>query len=66
MSGLSFNIAKRYLYGKKSANSINIITGISVFGPSNTAYWAHVGGALTGLLLMLYWKRTQFDNNRWN
>ncbi|MBT8231581.1 MAG: ABC transporter permease [Bacteroidia bacterium] len=34
MSGLSFNIAQRYLYGKKSANSINIITGISVFGIS--------------------------------
>jgi len=42
------------------------ITGVSIFSPSNTAYWAHVGGALTGLLLMLYWNKTQFDNNRWN
>lgn len=32
MSLLSIDIAKRYLYGKKSANSINIITGISIFG----------------------------------
>ena len=32
MSLLSLDIARRYLYGKKSANAINIITGISVFG----------------------------------
>jgi len=31
---LSLDIARRYLYGKKSANSINIITGISIFGIS--------------------------------
>ena len=34
MSLLSLDIARRYLYGKKSTNSINIITGISVFGIS--------------------------------
>jgi len=34
MSLLSIDIARRYLYGKKSANSINIITGISIFGIS--------------------------------
>jgi len=42
------------------------LTGVSIFSPSNTAYWAHVGGALTGLLLVLYFKKTQFNNNRWN
>ncbi len=42
------------------------LTGVSVFSPGNTAYWAHIGGALIGLLIMLYWKRTQFDKNRWN
>jgi len=42
------------------------LTGVSIFSPSNTAYWAHVGGALTGLLLVLFFKKTQFDNNRWN
>lgn len=31
---LPFNIAKRYLFAKKSTNAINIITGISVFGIS--------------------------------
>ena len=29
---LAFKIAKRYLFGKKSVNAINIITGISVLG----------------------------------
>jgi len=42
------------------------LTGVSIFSPSNTAYWAHIGGALTGLLMMLYWKKTQFNKNRWN
>ncbi len=34
MASLSLDIARRYLYGKKSTNSINIITGISIFGIS--------------------------------
>ena len=34
MSSLSLDIARRYLFGKKSTNSINIITAISVFGIS--------------------------------
>ena len=34
MRELNFDIARRYLFGKKSTNSINIITGISVFGIS--------------------------------
>lgn len=42
------------------------LTGISIFSPNNTAYWAHIGGALTGLVMMLYWKKTQFNKNRWN
>jgi len=42
------------------------LTGISVFSPNNTAYWAHIGGAIIGLLMMLYWKKTQFNKNRWN
>ncbi len=42
------------------------LTGISVFSPNNTAYWAHIGGALTGFVMMIYWKKTQFNKNRWN
>jgi membrane associated rhomboid family serine protease len=42
------------------------LTGISIFSPNNTAYWAHIGGALTGLIMMLYWRKTQFNKNRWD
>lgn len=31
---LNLNIARRYLFGKKSTNAVNLITGISVFGIS--------------------------------
>lgn len=41
------------------------LTGIAIFSPNNTAYWAHIGGALIGLIMMLYWKKTQFNNKRW-
>lgn len=46
-----------------------IISGItggnSMFGV-NVAHFAHVGGALTGFIIMWYWKKTQFNRNRWN
>jgi len=42
------------------------ITGQSLFSPSNTAYMAHVGGALTGFLLMYFWKKNETDKYRWN
>ncbi len=38
---------------------------ISVFG-SNIAHWAHVGGATIGFITIWYWKKTQFNKNRWN
>lgn len=37
--------------------------GNSMFGV-NVAHFAHVGGALTGLLIAWYWKKNQFK--RWN
>ncbi len=42
--------------------------GSSIFGAGSTgiAHFAHVGGALCGLLMMWYWKRNQFDKNRWH
>lgn len=46
-----------------------IISGItggnSMFGVS-VAHFAHVGGALTGFIIMWYWKKTQFNKNRWD
>jgi|SRR5690625_1389811 len=41
------------------------ITGAAVLGPSNTAHWAHVGGAVIGFISLWYWKRNQFNKNRW-
>tara|TARA_B110000503_G_scaffold22517_3_gene34897 strand:- start:21400 stop:22146 length:747 start_codon:yes stop_codon:yes gene_type:complete len=41
-------------------------TGVSIFSPSNTAFYAHVGGALTGFIMLCYWKKNQFNDNRWN
>jgi membrane associated rhomboid family serine protease len=42
--------------------------GGSIFGAGSTgiAHFAHVGGALCGFLMMWYWKKNQFNNNRWN
>lgn len=41
--------------------------GDAIFsGGSGIAHFAHLGGAITGFLMMLYWKKTQFDKNRWN
>jgi len=42
------------------------VTGVSIFSPSNTAYVAHLGGALTGFIIMYFWKKSQFDKYRWN
>jgi len=39
--------------------------GVSVFGV-NVGHWAHVGGALFGLIMAWYWKKNSFNNKRWN
>ena len=41
------------------------VTGYSLFG-GGVAHFAHVGGALFGFLMMWYWKKNQFDKNRWD
>ena len=47
-----------------------LIAGDLIFGISgvNTgvAHFAHIGGALIGFIMMWYWKKNQFNNNRWN
>lgn len=46
-----------------------IISGItggnSMFGVT-IAHFAHLGGALIGFVMMWYWKKTQFNQNRWD
>ncbi|WP_396603248.1 rhomboid family intramembrane serine protease [Algibacter sp. R77976] len=58
--------AKYFIPGIIILDLISGLTGQSFFSPSNTAYMAHVGGAVTGFLIMWYWKKTQFNRNRWN
>lgn len=57
--------AKYFIPGIILLDVISAMTGQSFFSPSNTAYMAHVGGALTGFLIMWYWKKNQFNKNRW-
>lgn len=43
------------------------VSGKSIFGGSGgVAHFAHIGGAIVGFLMMWYWKKNQFNNNRWN
>ncbi|KJD32147.1 protease [Tamlana nanhaiensis] len=57
--------AKYFIPGIIILDLISGITGQSFFSPSNTAYMAHVGGAITGFIIMWYWKKNQFNQNRW-
>lgn len=41
-------------------------TNIGILGPSNTAHWAHVGGAIIGFLTMWYWKRNEFNEHQFH
>ncbi len=41
------------------------VTGYSLFG-GGIAHFAHVGGALFGFIIMWFWKKDQFSNNRWD
>ncbi|WP_317046098.1 rhomboid family intramembrane serine protease [Aureicoccus marinus] len=47
-----------------------LIGGDLFFGISglNTGFghFAHIGGALIGFIMMWYWKKNQFNQNRWN
>ena len=42
------------------------LTGFTLLCPTNTAYWAHIGGAIIGFITMWYWKKNSFNTNRWN
>lgn len=58
--------AKYFIPGIILIDLISGISGQSIFGYGNIAHFAHVGGALTGFLIMWYWKKTQFNKNRWD
>ena len=58
--------AKYFIPGIILLDVISAFSGQSFFSPSNTAYLAHVGGAVIGFLIMWYWKKNEFDKYRWN
>lgn len=44
----------------------DLFFGFSSVSVGPIAHFAHVGGALTGFLMMYFWKRNQFNQNRWD
>lgn len=58
--------AKYFIPGIILLDVVSAVTGQSFFSPSNTAYMAHVGGAVVGFIVMWYWKKNSFNKNRWN
>ena len=58
--------AKYFIPGIIVLDLISATTGVSFFSPSNTAHIAHIGGAVTGFLIMYFWKKNQFNKYRWN
>ncbi|MFQ6603512.1 rhomboid family intramembrane serine protease [Flavobacterium sp. C3NV] len=60
--------AKYFVPGILAVDLFLGFRGSSLFGSGGTgiAHFAHVGGAITGFLIMWYWKKNQFNNNRWN
>jgi membrane associated rhomboid family serine protease len=58
--------AKYFIPAIIALDLFSALSDKSIFSPSNTAYMAHVGGALTGFLLMYFWKKNETDKYRWN
>ncbi len=44
----------------------DLFFGFPSYSIGPIAHFAHVGGAITGLMMMWYWKKNQFDQNRWD
>ena len=44
----------------------DLFFGFSSYSIGPIAHFAHVGGAMTGLVMMWYWKKKDFNNNRWD
>ena len=58
--------AKYFIPGIIALDLFSALSGTSFFSPSNTAYAAHLGGAFFGFIMMWYWKKNQFQKNRWD
>ena len=45
---------------------IDLFFGISSFSVGPIAHFAHVGGAIIGLIMVLYGRKNQFNDRRWD
>lgn len=57
--------AKYLIWGYFFIEVFSGVSGTGILGPSNTAHWAHVGGAIIGFVMMWMWKRNQYNQNQW-
>jgi membrane associated rhomboid family serine protease len=60
--------AKYFVIGLLSVDLFLGFSGKSLFGVGGTgvAHFAHIGGAIVGFIMVYFWKKNQFDKNRWN
>ena len=60
--------AKYFVPGILAIDLVLGLKGSSLFGAGSTgiAHFAHIGGAITGFIMMWYWKKNEFNKNRWN
>jgi len=60
--------AKYFVPGLLVLDLVLGFKGSSIFGSGGTgiAHFAHLGGALTGFVMMWYWKKNSFNNKRWD
>ncbi len=60
--------AKYFVPGLLVLDLILGLNGTSIFGGGSTgiAHFAHIGGAITGFIMMWFWRKNQFNHKRWN
>lgn len=60
--------AKYFVPGLLALDLFLGLRGTPIFGSGGDgiAHFAHLGGALIGFIMMWYWGKNQFRNNRWN
>jgi len=44
----------------------DLFFGFTSYSVGPIAHFAHVGGAITGFIMMWYWKKNNFNNKRWD
>ena len=44
----------------------DLFFGFTSYSVGPIAHFAHIGGAVTGFIMMWYWKKNQFNDRRWN